>query len=449
MKLIGKILSLLLPIALIVALLLFGAPRLFGVKMFNVISGSMRPTYEIGDLVYAVPTKAEKIKDGDVITFVLGESLKVATHRVVKADIENQQYYTKGDANSNEDGAPVLYQNVVGVVRFSLPKVGGVLEYAGTPTGRIISITALIALIFLTMILNIGAGSDEAEPEEASPNNKPDKRKAAGMPVRRGQAPPREQPSLREPPHKPEPSRGKEADAMGIRRGPPPGWGTGKANKNAALPEKQPTGGRSLQRGKKTMLLSLALIVTLGVAATLTYLTTRTSPLINDFDLGNATVVIDEPGVPKDNVPWGADTKPVQLANPPLSQDPKAVPGVVRALLVPVTVASDGKTTEPLAGAKISQPVGNQMDLGDYILNFDSNWSNNWVFCPDDGYFYYKKVLHPGQTTEKLLRGVVAKPGLAMGTNKLEIEVLSDILQTMGAQEEWPVNVVGEDVSLK
>lgn len=166
MKKLCKILANVLIGTLLVFVLVLVVPRFFGVKMFSVLSGSMEPAYSVGDLIYAVPTDAEKIQEGDPISFLLNDSGTVATHRVVEADRENQQFYTKGDANELSDGNPVNYKNVIGVVKFSIPVIGYLIGYMGTTPGKIITVTILGALIILILLLQRQGEEDEEEYEE-------------------------------------------------------------------------------------------------------------------------------------------------------------------------------------------------------------------------------------------------------------------------------------------
>ena len=138
-------------IAVLCAVVLMGS-RLVGYRVFNVISGSMEPTYSVGDLIYVKEVSPNEIKVGTPITFVLNEDLVVATHRVIKVDAENQHFYTKGDANDTADAAPVHYNNVLGVPQFSIPLLGYVSEFIQNPPGMYIAIGAgivLIAVVFL------------------------------------------------------------------------------------------------------------------------------------------------------------------------------------------------------------------------------------------------------------------------------------------------------------
>ncbi len=158
-------------IVVLIALFLMGA-RIIGLNVYNVISGSMEPTYSVGDLIYVKGVDYEKvseeIKVGDPITFVLNSDKVVATHRVVKIDVKNQMLYTKGDTNGVVD-PPVLFKNVIGKPIFSIPFLGYVSAFMQTPIGMVVTITVgllLILLVFLPDIVGLNkkkTASKEAE----------------------------------------------------------------------------------------------------------------------------------------------------------------------------------------------------------------------------------------------------------------------------------------------
>lgn len=81
---------------------------LFGYSMFTIISESMIPKYEIGDMVIAKKTNVEEIKIGDDVVY-LGEDSnlkdKIITHQVISKRKEKNEYIfkTKGIANQVED----------------------------------------------------------------------------------------------------------------------------------------------------------------------------------------------------------------------------------------------------------------------------------------------------------------------------------------------------------
>ena len=133
------------------AVFLMGS-RLLGFQVFNVISGSMEPTYNVGDLIYVKEVNPYDIEVGTPITFVLNEELVVATHRVIEVDEENQHFYTKGDANDTADSSPVHFNNVIGVPQFSIPLLGYVSDFIQNPPGMYITVGVgfiLILIVFL------------------------------------------------------------------------------------------------------------------------------------------------------------------------------------------------------------------------------------------------------------------------------------------------------------
>ena len=133
------------------AIFLMGS-RLLGYRVFNIVSGSMEPKYSVGDLIYVKEVAPESVQVGDDITFVLNEDLVVATHQVVRIDAEKKHFYTKGLANDVEDGAPVHFNNLMGVPQFSLPKLGYVSDFIQNPPGTYITIAACAVLIILAFL---------------------------------------------------------------------------------------------------------------------------------------------------------------------------------------------------------------------------------------------------------------------------------------------------------
>ena len=159
--------TILVVLVVIFAVFLMGS-RLVGLQVFNVVSGSMEPTYSIGDLLYVKTVDPDSVKVGDPITFVLNEDLVVATHRVVKIDSENRQFTTKGDANKSEDAAPVHFNNLIGVPVFAVPLLGYVSAYIQSPPGMYVAIglgAALLVAVFLPDLLTKKEKKEEKQEE--------------------------------------------------------------------------------------------------------------------------------------------------------------------------------------------------------------------------------------------------------------------------------------------
>ena len=88
-----------------------------GIKIFTVITGSMIPVYEIGDIIIVKEVPPEEIKVGDDIVYE-GEKgsykNKTITHRVILIDEKDDGNYkiiTKGVANTAQD--PEINQSQV------------------------------------------------------------------------------------------------------------------------------------------------------------------------------------------------------------------------------------------------------------------------------------------------------------------------------------------------
>lgn len=160
------VVSTILVIAVILLAIALVGVRVVGFTPYAVLSPSMTPTYAPGDLIYVKETPTDEIDVGDVITFVADSNNTVVTHRVVEADRDGRKFYTQGDANQNRDGNPVLYENVIGVVEFSIPKLGYVSSYVTSETGRYVAIAAVFALILLWILPELFRPEEEKVEEQ-------------------------------------------------------------------------------------------------------------------------------------------------------------------------------------------------------------------------------------------------------------------------------------------
>ena len=128
LKIIFKTLKVLFTVLAIVALIVIISQRvtqnklrLFGYGVYTVISESMLPEYEIGDMFLAKEVEQKDINLGDDIVYI-GEvdsyKDKVITHRVIRLE-EDNTIVTKGINNDMED-PPIQYRQVYGKVSAKL-----------------------------------------------------------------------------------------------------------------------------------------------------------------------------------------------------------------------------------------------------------------------------------------------------------------------------------------
>lgn len=124
---------------------------IFGYKPFVVLSGSMSPNIQVGDLIIIKQINPTTLKENDVIAFKNSANY-VTTHRIIDVQMTNNQkcFQTKGDANNVLDEKIVCPKNVEGKYVTRIPKLGNIILFIQKPLGFIIMISTVffIGLIF-------------------------------------------------------------------------------------------------------------------------------------------------------------------------------------------------------------------------------------------------------------------------------------------------------------
>lgn len=153
------IILILLPILFIASVILIDScihpnevPSFFGWKPFIVMSDSMEPNINSGDIVIAKESDLSNLKQGDIISFKENEI--VITHRIHKVIEENgiKKYVTKGDNNFIEDEGYVLESQIEGVYKTNIARVGNFAMFIQTPLGIIISLSIPVIIIGLIQL---------------------------------------------------------------------------------------------------------------------------------------------------------------------------------------------------------------------------------------------------------------------------------------------------------
>lgn len=124
--------------------------NIFGYRFFAVVTGSMEPEYNIGDVIIVKNTLKENIKVGDVINYLSENGKDTITHRVTQIIQQDGKtfYKTKGDNNSSEDAGLTDYENVHGVLIFKISQLWSIISKALTGTG----ICIIFAFVFLSYL---------------------------------------------------------------------------------------------------------------------------------------------------------------------------------------------------------------------------------------------------------------------------------------------------------
>ena len=169
-------------IYLLAAAILFGAvlfafstspdKALFGYRYYTVLTGSMSPTYKVGDMIFVKLSNDSEISVGDVITFNPSQdSDAYLTHRVSEK-LENYEgtgttcYRTKGDANDVSDSFLIDSSRVIGKVTFSIPGLGYVVRFVQLRWYLILPVAVMIGVFFLLLKRYFLMGKEDDEDDD-------------------------------------------------------------------------------------------------------------------------------------------------------------------------------------------------------------------------------------------------------------------------------------------
>ncbi|MBR4072291.1 MAG: signal peptidase I [Clostridia bacterium] len=126
-------------------------PDIGGYLPMIVLTDSMYPEIESGDLIICHTIKAEDVKVDDVISFFdpAGNGTSVVTHRVIEIVEENGEikFRTKGDFNNTEDKELVPAENLVGIYQSRIAGAGKIAMFMQSTAGLIICVVLPIVLL--------------------------------------------------------------------------------------------------------------------------------------------------------------------------------------------------------------------------------------------------------------------------------------------------------------
>ena len=133
-------------------------PDVAGTLPLIVLTDSMYPVIESGDLIICHTAEPEDIKVGDVIAFFdpASNNSAIVTHRVLEVIEASGQigWRTKGDNNNTEDRLPVYEDKLVAVYEGTrIPGAGNVALFMQTTPGLIVCVVCpILPLVGYDMI---------------------------------------------------------------------------------------------------------------------------------------------------------------------------------------------------------------------------------------------------------------------------------------------------------
>lgn len=127
-------------------------PNVAGTLPLIVLTDSMYPVIESGDLIICHTEEPENIQTGDVIAFFdpAGNGTTIVTHRVLEVTEQAGQiaWRTKGDNNNTEDRLSVTADKLVAVYEGTrIPGAGNVALFMQTTPGLIVCVVCPILLL--------------------------------------------------------------------------------------------------------------------------------------------------------------------------------------------------------------------------------------------------------------------------------------------------------------
>ena len=130
-------------------------PTFLGYAPMIVLTDSMFPEIQSGDLILVKTVDAERLQEGDVISYFDPDSTSnsVVTHRIVRVNYaDGLSFITKGDANNAED-TPVPAANVVGLYQTKIKGAGKVAMFLQTAPGLVVCVALPMILLIVYELL--------------------------------------------------------------------------------------------------------------------------------------------------------------------------------------------------------------------------------------------------------------------------------------------------------
>ncbi len=148
---------------------------MFGFRYYTVLTDSMAPEFSSGDMVFVRVVNANKIKEGDIITFNPSSgSDAYLTHRVTEKITDYQGtgvtcFRTKGDANNTDDSFLIDESRVIGKVKFHVPKLGVMVRFVQLRWYFILPLVALMFVFFKMMkyYFDLKSKNDSAQTQQS------------------------------------------------------------------------------------------------------------------------------------------------------------------------------------------------------------------------------------------------------------------------------------------
>lgn len=174
LKIAGSILFYGLLVLVIVSAFLFSystdeKKSIFGYRFYEVLSGSMRPTIDIGELVVIKMCNPEDVQVGDIVTkSVSTDGSLTLTHRVIEKYDDPEtgalMVVTQGDDNQSADVA-MPADEVIGTMQMHIPYLGYVVGFVKGNLLFVVFFALALAVLFTALRIIFGKKAHTPTPE--------------------------------------------------------------------------------------------------------------------------------------------------------------------------------------------------------------------------------------------------------------------------------------------
>lgn len=180
LKIIGNILYYILVVIVLLILLVVLLQRfthnnasIGGIRIFNIVTESMVPEYQVGDILISKSIDPSKIEIGDDVVYrgeVGSFQGKIITHRVIdiEKDGDSYKFHTKGIANEYEDPAVVFEDQIYGTIIYKTYILSFIGKIINNLYGFYFLIFIPLAVLIIVTIVKIHREKYEEDDEEDS-----------------------------------------------------------------------------------------------------------------------------------------------------------------------------------------------------------------------------------------------------------------------------------------
>jgi len=149
-----------------------------GYRIFNIVSGSMMPDYEIGDILISKEVEPKDIQIGDDVVY-LGKKSNfqgmIVTHRVVEKKEENGVYTFRTKGIANEEADPTITEDqVYGKIIYKVQTLSFISKIINNMYAFYFFIFVPLSIIIIKKITDIVyyiKHKDEEDDDEQEKNN--------------------------------------------------------------------------------------------------------------------------------------------------------------------------------------------------------------------------------------------------------------------------------------